>query len=146
MSKYSLANHILSIKPNDQQLNLLFGTINIGGEGSYLDSVNISLESGMWSTTGYATGGWVHNKRLNRNGTVSLSLNQLSNSVAILKRLASIFYTGDYDGFTITLTTNDGTLISTCTDCYLSSIPEQAFAAEAANQTWSFTCGKIVFD
>ena len=144
--KYSLASHILSIKPNDPAINSNFGTISIGGEGSALDSIIIRPGNQLWSTQGYPTGGWVHSKNLAKNGTVELSLNQLSDQVVKLVRLCETYYTADYDGFTLTLSTNDGTKLCTCTDCYIQAIPAQEFGAQAANQTWTFTCGKITFN
>lgn len=146
MKRYSLANHVLSIKPNDNQINNIFGTISIGGEGNYLESVSVSNENTLWSTTGYATGAWVHNKNLAKTGTVTISLNQLSDQVAKLITLCETYYGGDYEGFTLTLTKNDNTKICTCIDCYISKIPTQSFGTSAANQSWVFTCGKITFN
>lgn len=149
MAKYSLSKYILSIKPSTDLASAIndFGTISIGGEGSYLDNITITPNGRLWSTTGFATGGWVHDKNLDRTGTVSITLNQMSDAVQKFIRLCETFYESDYDGFTLTLTTNevDKKVVATCIDCYIQQIPAQAFQASAQTQTWTFTCGKITF-
>lgn len=144
--KYSLANHILSVKPNDAAIDSMFGTISIGGEGSYLDSINIRKDRAMWNTEGYSTGAWVHNKDMSKIGTVDVSLNQLTDIVAKFITLCETYYTGDYEGFTLTVTRNDGTVLCTCIDCYITKIPDQSFTNSASNQTWTFTCGQVNFN
>lgn len=149
MAKYSLSKYILSIKPaNDLAAATSdFGTIVIGGEGSYLDSISINTGGEMWKTTGYATGAWVHEKSLDKTGTVSISISQVSDAVQKFIRFCETFYNADYDGFTITLSTNETNkkLIATCTDCYIKGIPQQDFDASPKSQTWVFTCGKIIY-
>ena len=41
--KYSLANYILSIEPNDEIIKTYFGTISIGGEGSAVGSISMNI-------------------------------------------------------------------------------------------------------
>lgn len=144
--KYSLANYILSIEPNDAQIKQIFGVTTIGGEGSSVDSITLSNLTNIYDTTGYATGGWVHNKSLDRHGTATISINQLSDRVTRFIQLAKLSLSGDYDGFTLSLTDIEGNKIATCVDCYIQNIPEQAFASTAANQTWTFTCGQINYN
>lgn len=143
--RYSLANHILSIVPDDPQLRTDFGTITIGGQGSYLDSITIELDNDLWSTSSYNTGAWIHNKNLSRTGSATVSISQLSDEVYILMRLSNKYYEDEYNGFTITLSDQEGTLIATCVDCYIQKIPNQQFQNEAQNQDWAFTCGQITF-
>lgn len=142
--KYSLADYILSIRPDDSRLSA-FGTLNIGGEGTAIGSISIAYDNSMWSTTSFATGGWVHDKNLSRTGTISIQISQLSDKVSKMMQFANIFYSGDYDGFTITLSDSLGQQIATCVDCYFKQIPSQEFGDSAANQTWSLTSGKITF-
>lgn len=144
---YSLANHILTVAL-PQALIAQFGAdyISIGGEGSYLDSVTVSISNDLFQTVGDYTGSWHHNKNLNAQGTVSVSLNQMSPQVARFKRLCNIFKNGDYDGLTLTLKTLQGTLISTAVDAYITKIPDQAFQTTAQSQTWSFTSGKVTIE
>lgn len=144
--RYCLADYILSIDPDDSNVKAMFGTISVGGEGSYTESMTITMDATMWTTTGYATGGWTHDKSLAKNGTVQLSLNQLSDQVAKFKQLCNVYYAGDYEGLTMTLSDIDGNKVCTCIDCYIQKIPEQSFGNSAANQTWTITCGKIVFN
>lgn len=146
MKRYSLSDYILSIEPNDQTIKSLFGTISIGGEGSYTDSIRLSRTNNMWSTDGYATGAWVHNKNMSRVGTATLSINQMSPSVAKFIKLANAFYGADYDGFTLSLSDRSGTKVAECVDCYITTIPEQAFETSAGMQNWEFTCGQINFN
>ena len=144
--KYSLANYILSIDSNDSEIKNIFGTITVGGEGDYLDSLTLSHESNIYSTTGYATGGWVHNKNLDRHGTATISINQLSDRVGRFIQLAKLAFSGDYAGFTLSLSDIDGNKIATCVDCYITKIPDQSFNPQAQNQIWTFTCGQINYD
>lgn len=144
--KYSLANYILSIQPNDTTLKTMFSNVSIGGEGSATDSITISLENQIWKTSAFATGAWVHDKNLARNGTADISISQLSDKVAKFKQMCNIFYNGEYDGFTLSLVDNTGNKVCTCVDCYLTKIPNQEFKETASTQTWTFTCGEITFD
>lgn len=142
--KYSLANYILSVEPNDSQIKDMFGgTIAIGGEGSYLGSISLSLANPQWSTTGYATGAWIHSKNLDRHGTVTVTLSQLSDPVSRFIQVCARNYGNDYDGFTLSLSDISGKRIATCVDCYITQIPDQTFADTAGTQSWSFTCGQI---
>lgn len=144
--KYSLANYILSIEPNDEIIKTYFGAISIGGEGSAVGSISMNIANEQFTTKGYATGGWAHDKNLDRHGTATLTLNQLSDAVAKFIKLAKLFYTGDYDGFTLSLSDINGQKIASGIDCYISKIPEQEFGKESADQQWTFTCGQINFN
>lgn len=145
MKRYSLANHILSIESNDPSIQSIFDTVSIGGEGSHIGSISINQNSSLWTTNGFATGAWTHDKNLDRTGTVVIVINQLSDDVAKFIRMCNMFYSGDYGGFTLTLTNNIGEKLATCIDSYIQGIPSQDFAANSGNQRWTFTCGKIAF-
>lgn len=144
--KYSLANYIFSIDPNDPLVKEMFGTISIGGDGSYLGNITLSLANNLIDTTGYPTGGWVHNKSLDRHGTANLQLNQLTEEVAKFIQLAKLYYSNDYEGFTISLSDINGNKIATCVDCYINKIPDQVYGESAENQTWTFNCGQINYN
>ena len=147
--KYSLANYILTIKANDPAMNGIFGSSNsvsVGGEGSYTDSINISMNSQIWQTTGFATGGWVHDKSLDRTGMATVSLSQLSDRVAKFKTLCNMYFSGDYEGLTMILNDSDGNEVAKCEDCFVTKIPDQSFGSKASMQNWSFTCGKITIN
>ena len=143
--KYQLSNYILNIKCNDNALNDIFGVISIGGEGSATDSISVSHSDTLFTTTGYATGGWVHDKNLSKVGTAEITLNQLSAAVARFIQLCNLYFGSDYDGLTISVTDIEGREVATCIDCYPTKIPTQQFGKTATDQTWSFTCGKITF-
>ena len=144
--RYSLANYVLSIEPNDSRLKSMFGTISIGGDGSYLGSITLSRTTSLFTTQGYPTGGWVHSKNLDRTGTASLNLNQLSSIVAKLVKMLNVYYTGDYDGLTLSVSDTSGNKIASAIDCYITQIPAQVLGSSAQDQTWSFTCGQVNFN
>ena len=140
--KYSLADYVLSIKTNDASLKP-FGTITIGGEGTALDSISIDYANDMWETTSFATGAWIQNKNLARNGTIELTLSQLSDQVAKFIQLVNVFRSGDYKGLTVSLVDSTGTQIADCVECYFTKIPTQEFGDRAGMQTWRLTAGQI---
>lgn len=142
--KYSLADYIVSIKPNDSSLKS-FGTISIGGEGSATDSISVELDESLFETTSFATGAWVHDKNLARTGKIKISLSQLSDQIERLIQLARVYYGGDYEGMTVAVTDSSGQEIASCIDCYFTKIPAQEFTSKASNQSWELTSGKITF-
>jgi hypothetical protein len=150
--RYSLADYILAISSNDKKFATLFKDVRIGGEGDALASISIQQADQLWTTDSYATGAWVHNKNLSRVGTCDISISQLTDAVAKFKMFVNLFYgdntasTSHSDGITMTLSDSRGNNIVTCTDCYPTQIPTQEFGKTAADQTWSFTCGKITFN
>lgn len=147
--KYSLADYILNIQSNDPDIAaILTGNsgLSIGGEGSALESINIKIDNELFSTTSYATGGWVHEKNLARNGTIDVTLNQLSKNVAKFKQLCNMYYGKDYASLTITLVDSEANEIARCEDCFIKAIPVQDFKGTSSTQTWSLTAGKITFN
>lgn len=147
---YSLSDYIVSIKPgdqtpNDRELNSAFGTISIGGEGSYVGSVKASQTNDIFTTKGYPSGDWVHNKSLDRTGTVEIGLNQLAEKVGVLVRLVNFYFLDDYSGCTITIDNKEGRCVCKAEDCLPVKPADQEYGAEAADQTWTFTCGKVSF-
>lgn len=148
MARYSLSNYILTITIPTSLANALgINTIQIGGEGSYLNSISISLNSNMFETETDYTGSWVHNKNLNLSGTCEIQLNQLSPNIERFKQLCNIYRSSElYDGLDMVLQDLSGNTIATITDSLITKIPEQTFANTAAMQSWSFTCGQIKFN
>lgn len=146
--RYSLANYKLSIVQNDTELAAMFPALAIGGStgsGSYLDSISLSVNNNQWSTVGYATGGWVHEKSLDRTGTATITLNQLAPAISQFKRMSNVHYNGEYEGFTMTLVDSFDNEVARCIDCYFTKIPDQSVQERSQNQTWSVTCGQIIF-
>ena len=151
MTRYSLADYILSIKSSNQEINSMFGTLAIGGEGTAIGSISLSLTNALYSTETYSTGAWIHNKNLSRSGNVSVTLNQLADQIPTLKRLVNLYYNGvgssiDQLGLTLSVVDTLGNEIASCIDCFPTKIPDQNFNREAEDQTWVFTAGKITFD
>lgn len=149
--RYSLTDYILSIKlPTSlsQALNLDKDVIEIGGEGSYLDSITISLNSNLVETTADSTGSWIHDFNYAKNGTISISINQVSAKIARFKQITNIFYNAGekYEGLTLTVTNRAQEQIVDAKDCYFQRIPDQNYQNTAQNQTWILTCGAIYFN
>ena len=146
MKRYCLADYILTADiPN----SLGFGTssVSIGGEGSYLDSISVSIDANMFETTADATGSWVHKKTLDRHGSVTVTINQMSDKVAIFKALMNVYAktTSDVEGMTLALRDSMNNTICICNDCLLTKIPDQSFASDPGTQAWTFTCGEILY-
>lgn len=146
MARYCLANYILTVNV-PEEINLGVSSINIGGEGSYLDSITVKVNGG-WKISGDSTGSWVHTKDLDRTGTIEVSINQMSNKISIFKSLMTIYRNLDteVEGLTLTLTDNLGNLICIAQDCILADYPDQSFSNEPSTQSWTFNCGKVVLN
>lgn len=146
---YSLSKYILSIVlPEDFAQNVGLEndkTINIGGEGSYLDSISFEYEKDMFSTKADTTGSWVHDKTLAANGTVKISLHQLSPQIDKFKKIVNLYRQSgvNYDGLQIGLKDSESNEIMSAQDCFFTQIPTQSFKSESETQEWSLTCGKI---
>lgn len=143
--KYSLAKYILTISANDPKIRDIFDELTFGGDGSLVGSITFSRSNNMWETTSFATGGYVHNKNLSKVGSVDLSLNQLAKGIRQLIDASEAFFGSDYEGFTLTLTTNEGQKVASAISCYITKTPNQVFENQAQSQTWSFTCGEVNF-
>lgn len=143
--RYCLADYIMSIEPSDSRLKQMFSKVTVGGDGNALSSITLSLSDTLWSTTSFATGAWVHNKNLSKVGSAEIRISQLSSVVVKLKQMCKVYYSGNYSGFTISVTDSNGTVVATANDCYPTKIPDQSFGETASEQSWSFTCGEVDF-
>lgn len=120
-------------------------TSNDKSYGGYIGNITVNRTESLWSTSGDYTGGYVHNKNLNKTGTVSVQINQLSDAVIKLIKIFELYYDDDA---TINLTITNiatNTTIALCTDCKISTIPQLSFGNSATTQPWTFTCGVIDF-
>lgn len=146
--KYSLASYILTITlPESIRNKLKVNEIQIGGSGSYLDSIKLNFNGQLWSVKGDATGSWIHEKNLDRSGTADITLSQLSDAVSKFIKICNFMYTSqndDVNGCTLTLSTLNSRKIAVCNDCMISKIPPQEFGSTATDQTWTFECGQII--
>lgn len=146
--RYSLSDHILSIKFSENfknALGLTEDSITIGGEGSMVDSFNFSQTNSTWDTSGDATGGYVHNKNLSRVGTCSITINQLSEKNQLLAQLFNIYFNSAYEDDSVTITLSDAHSqnLVICRDCYLNN-PALAYGQSAGNRTWTFNVGELI--
>ena len=151
--RYALTDYKLAITLPDVLAGILgLSELTIGGEGSYLDVIEIEYDNDMWTTEGDATGSWVHNLNLSKVGKATVTLNQMSDKIARFKRICNLFYsltsegTSDYDGLTMVLTDMKNQVVATINDSFIQKIPRQAFGQTADKQAWVFTCGKITFN
>ena len=145
-ARYCLANYNLSIVV-PTSINIGVNSISIGGEGSYLDSINISRNTNLFETTADSTGSWIHTKNLDKSGTVSITINQVSDKIVLFKALMKAYYNSDdkVEGLSLTVLDGSANPIVVCNDCLLTNIPEQSFSSSPTTQTWTFTCGQIEF-
>lgn len=147
MKRYSLANYTLSITPSASVAAQGFSTITIGGTDQYVGSITVGNETNIWSTAGFATGAWVHNKNLDRTGTISVSVSQLADQVLYFIRLANIYFSAsDFAGCELSISDTNGNPIASANDCYPTKIPEITYGASAGSISLSFTCGRVSFN
>lgn len=162
--KYSLADYQLSIgipQSVAQKLNLrdesgnLLTSFEIGGpgengEGSFTGQIVVSRSNNLWDTEGDATGSWVHNKNLNKTGTIELQIRQISDKVIQLSQLCDIYESvqENVEGLTLTVNssaTDESSPMATGVDSYIQKQAELTLAETAGMLTWTFTCGQVMF-
>lgn len=162
INRYSLADYIVSIKIPTIG-NFAGGEYKIGGpgdngEGSYLGEIKVTRNADAFTTEGDVTGSWVHNRNLNKTGTVELTIRQVANEVIKLILAANAYefatnntpaYKG-IEGITISISIPQyedvSTPFVTCEDCMINKIPDQVYGETAATQSWVFTSGRITFN
>lgn len=144
LSKYKLAIQLpesfaASVGLNDNN------SIVIGGEGSYLDTISYEYTADMYTTKGDATGSYVHDKNLDKSGTVTITINQMAPQIAMFKKVINLYYQAgnDYDGLQLSLKDLSGQEIMSAESCFFVKIPNQDLGQESANQSWNITCGRI---
>lgn len=130
-------------------------TITIGGPGegegkygSYVGSINVKRTKDLWTTEGDATGSWVHNKDLNRTGTIEVEITQVSEQVVQLVYLCSAYESvaDAVEGLHLEVKNiASGRNIVDAIDCYINKIPDHPFQDTAQKLTFTFTCGRIVY-
>lgn len=164
INRYSLADYQVTIEVDESAPEAIAGTkISIGGPGevvnstnglkgnvgSFVGSVTLKRNKELWETEGDRTGSWVHNQNLDRTGTCEIEIRQVSDMVVKLSQLCAIFedVSSSIKGLTITVnsTSASGGTVAVCNDCYIQKVPDQAFGETAALQTWTFTCGQVIF-
>ena len=154
MSRYSLADYRVTIEgllPGiSDPIRITIGGAGENGEGSCLGEIKVTRNTELWNTVADATGSWVHNRNLDKTGTVELSLRQVSDDVVRLIQLCSSYenVTSDATGLTITVSPSHSYSVKAeafCNDCFPVKVPDQVFGDTAAEQSWVFTCGQVKF-
>lgn len=142
--RYSLAEYKLTLTSSNKLTNLLSSPITIGGNGSYLESFSFNYENDIWNTVSDATGSYIHQKNLSKNGIASITTNMLSENAKRFTTIANRYLIDSNDELQLVLTSNDSTTpIVECKSCYIKRIPQKTFSKETSNETWEFTCGEI---
>lgn len=156
-SRYSLADYTVTITI-PSLLGMSSTQISIGGPGengqygSCVGEIKVTRNKELWTTEGDPTGSWVHNKDLNRTGTVEINLRQVSNQIYKLMQICQLYEgaSRSVEGLTITVNpVNDfGSPVTefiVCDDCMITKIPDQDYTDTAKEQQWVFTCGRVSF-
>lgn len=163
--QYSLADYQLTIGLSTEiatQLGLRdsFGNVltnfTIGGpgedrEGSFVGSIKVTRNTQLFTTTGDATGSWVHDKNLDRTGTIEVEITQISDDIITLVQLCQIFESVQTNMPGLELTINSvisttSTPVVTGRDSYIQKLPDLTYGETAGRLTWTFTCGQIIYE
>lgn len=162
---YSLADYQLTIGLNDNIASLLgltdqYGNIltnfSIGGpgengEGSFVGQIVINRAKELFTTVGDATGSWVHDKSLDRTGTITIDITQISDDIVILVQLCQIFESvqSSMPGLELTInsvSSNVSNTMITGRDCYIQKLPDITLGETSGKLSWVFTCGQIIYE
>jgi len=162
---YSLADYQLTIGLSDSVASLLglrdsYGNLltnfSIGGpgengEGSFVGQIVVNRAQDLFTTTGDATGSWVHDKNLNRTGTITIDITQISDTIVTLVQLCQIFESiqSNMPGLQLTINSVASSTAETMVtgkDCYIQKLPELTLGESAGRLSWVFTCGQIVYE
>ena len=166
-NRYSLADCLVTIDfpgITDGDRSIPQRTFTIGGPGdsneagSYMGEIKITRAVEAFTTEGDYTGSYVHNRNLNKTGTVELTIRQVSDKILQLLYIANAYegallknFRSSGKGLTITVQVGSNyngvqdTFI-TCSDCMINKIPDQVYGETAATQDWTFTAGIIEYE
>lgn len=131
--------------------NFTIGGPGENGEGSFVGQISVNRATNLFTTSADATGSWVHDKNLDRTGTITIDINQISDDIITLVQLCQIFesiQTG-MPGLELTISSaasSTGDTLVTGKDCYIQKLPELTLGETAQRLTWTFTCGQIVYE
>ena len=155
-SRYSLADYQATLTVpaigSSEAESITIGGAGKNGIGSCVGEISVTRNSNLWTTEADPTGSWVHNKNLDKTGIVRINIRQVSDTVIRLIQICSAFESADIESTTgITININPvlnneaATQFITCNDCFIVKIPDQTFGQTAAEQSWEFTCGQILY-
>lgn len=162
---YSLADYQLTIGISEDlanKLNLRDSNGNVltnftiggpgeNGEGSFVGQISVNRSKELFTTTGDATGSWVHDKSLDRTGTITIDITQISDDIVALVQICQIFESVQSSMPGLELTINSvasdvNTTMVTGKDAYIQKLPELTLGETAGRLSWVFTCGQIVYE
>lgn len=132
-----------------QKLQSLFGknSLSIGGNGSYLESIEVRTNNDLWTVKGDYVGSYVHTMNRDKTGEITITLSQLSDYAILFHRLIESYYnTTSYD-YIKTITVMEGDkIVATITDSMLKKVVDKRFGTEAQTESWTFVSGEITFN
>ena len=97
---YSLLHYQTEIKLPDTLARIVGkDSIIIGGQGSYLESVEVVLNSDTWSVKGDSTGSYIHTFNGDKTGEVHLTINQVCKESKLFHKLMSSYYLSNLNKF-----------------------------------------------
>ena len=149
---YSLLHYQTEIKLSESIARLIGkDSIIIGGEGSYLESVEIVRNSDAWTVKGDSTGSYIHTFNGDKTGEVHLTINQVCKESKIFHKLMSSYYLNNLNKSNenqifseiIVRNSNTNEIIAKCKDCVIKKVVDKKFSNEAQNETWNFICGEV---
>lgn len=169
-NRYSLADYTITVQfpseaddkagiftasglDNDSRSFIIGGPGSLPGSrfansGSFVGNIRVTRNSNLFTTEGDATGSWVHNKNLDRTGTVEVDITQISDQIITLAYICKAYESVQDDTPGLTLSIKNaftGEEIVTCNDCYIQKITDQIFGDTAERQNWVFTCGQVLY-
>lgn len=120
-------------------------------QGSFVGQIIINRSENLFTTEGDATGSWVHNKNLNRTGSITLELTQISDQVVTLIQLCQILESvqSSMPGLELTVSSASSAVATTMItgkDAYIQKLPDITLADVAGRLSWVFTCGQVIYE
>ena len=149
---YSLLHYQTEIKLSESITRLIGkDSIIIGGEGSYLESIEVVRNSDAWTVKGDSTGSYIHTFNGDKTGEVHLTINQVCKESKIFHKLMSSYYLNNLNKSNenqifseiIVRNSNTNEIIAKCKDCVIKKVVDKKFSNEAQNETWNFICGEV---
>lgn len=158
VKNYSLADYDFAIRSIDRD-----GTVNdkfnltLGGAGNFLGSVKVDFDGEVWSKEADVLGNVVFTKSYDRSGSITISLNMLSENVQWFNRILQVYYSGairssnysqeDDPMFSINIYRAGVSKSSTpeveATYCMLKANPSIEFGDTAAMREYTFLAAEI---
>ena len=131
--------------------NFTIGGPGENNEGSFVGQIVVSRSTNLFETKGDATGSWVHDKNLDRTGTITLEITQISDDVITLVQLCQILESvqSNLPGLELTVNSvasNVSTTMVTGRDAYIQKLPDITLAEAAGRLSWVFTCGQVIYE